>query len=134
MSAVPKMAPVVKDKKHVGFLHQLVCVICGRGGDLHVHHLRRGQTRRGQYKAGDNEGLPLCPCHHNIGDASLHGQERFGVSELEYFRLHKIPAPVALATALHRHSGDYAACMDLIETARLSGPFVSSPNMGTDSQ
>lgn len=122
MTACPKMAPRIDDPKHVGFLHQLVCVICGRHGDLHVHHLRRGKTRRGQYKAGDNEGLPLCPCHHNIGDESLHGQERFGVSEMEYFRQHGIEDPVALATELYLRSGDYETCMAAIEAAHISAP------------
>lgn len=117
MNAVPKMATRIASPKHLGFLHQLCCAICG-ALEVHVHHLRRGLTRRGQYRASDSEGLPLCPCHHNMGDQSLHGQERFGVDELAYLRTNGIPDPVGLVAALFRHTGDYVTCMSLIEEYR----------------
>lgn len=117
MVAVPKMAPRIDSPKHVKFLHQLVCVICG-APEVHVHHLRRGLTRRGQYRAGDNEGLPLCPCHHNMGDESLHGRERFGEQEMEYLAARGIADPIGLTAALFANTGNYDACMDIIAAAR----------------
>lgn len=118
-SSLAKLPPRIVDKKHVAFLHQLPCVLCG-ALEVHVHHLRRASSRRGQYKSGDDACLPLCPLHHNMGDQSLHGQEGEGVKEAQYFRLHGLADPYGLAPALYEHSGDYVACVRLIEESRAS--------------
>lgn len=115
---LPKIQ-VIEDPKHVRFAHQLECVICG-GPAEHFHHLRRAKSRRGQYKAGDNHGLPLCCWHHNIGADSLHGQEQFGVTEPEYFERNGIADPYGLADGIYDHTGDHETCIELIRGSRNS--------------
>lgn len=116
MTLIPKIE-YVKDPKHVSFCHQLVCVICGNP-EVHFHHLMRGKTRRGQYKAADNEGIPLCACHHNLGPESLHEVIKHGIDELEYMKMNGVPNPYGLASDLYASTGDYAECMALIEQHR----------------
>ena len=113
----PKQAPAIKDAKHTGFIHELVCVICGNP-EVQQHHLLRGRTRRGQYRAGDNESLPMCARHHNVGPDALHEMIKHGIDEPEFFALHGIKDYVGLSDAIYVNSGDYEACMALIEGAR----------------
>lgn len=113
---IPKIEHIT-DPKHVKFAHQLGCVICG-APEVHFHHLRRAKSRRGQYRSGDNDGLPLCPRHHNYGEGSLHDSEKLGIAEPEYFAMHGINDPYGLARDIHANTGDYEACTHLIQQAR----------------
>ena len=114
--AIPKIAHS-EDANHVKFSHQLVCVICGNP-EVHYHHLMRAKSRRGQYRSSGRDGLPLCPRHHNIGPESLHERIAKGEDELEYFQNRGIAEPHQLAADLHDNTGDYSACMAIIEGAR----------------
>jgi hypothetical protein len=132
--AFPKIAHT-DDAKHVRFSHQLVCVICGNP-EVHYHHLMRAKSRRGQYRSSGRDGLPLCPCHHNVGPESLHERIAKGEDEPEFFARHGINDPYGLAADLHAHTGDYEACMAIIASAKSSvsetAPAVENTNRASD--
>lgn len=104
----------IEDPEHISFEHQLVCVVCGNP-EVHVHHLMRSPSRRGQRKSGSNHSLPLCFRCHNGSKESVHLS---AIPEPEWFALHGIHDPVGLAENLYALTGDYEACMEIIASAK----------------
>lgn len=78
------------DRKHMGRVAELGCVICRRMGfgptPAEVHHIRTG-VGAGR-RADDDRTIPLCYEHHR-GALGIHGMGRkafergYGVTELE---------------------------------------------------
>lgn len=62
-----------KDKERFDKLKRIGCIAChkkGRFTDPVIHHIRKhtGLSLRPKH----TETIPLCPFHHNMGNASVH--------------------------------------------------------------
>ena len=58
-------------RKHLGRVAELACVVCGAHG-VHVHHVREGQGMA--QRASDWLTVPLCPACHT-GPRGIHGDK-----------------------------------------------------------
>lgn len=111
-------------KKHLKFIDELPCVICG-GWATHHHLLRVSKEyltpMEGQEglmfpkvkskgmgtKSDDRFCLPVCHKHH--AEAHRYGNDK------AYFQHHGIEKPEAFALALWRISGDNKKAMDFFK-------------------
>lgn len=85
-----KRAPTAAEKRHMGRVAALGCVLCDHLGygttPAQVHHIREGQGA-GQ-RASNFLTVPLCPEHHQ-GKTGLHGlgtnafERTYKLSELD---------------------------------------------------
>ncbi len=112
-------------QKHLKFIDDLCCCVCGSTQNITHHHLLRVDK---QYltpttgteglmfpkvkskgmgtKSDDRFCLPVCPrCH---AEAHRYGNDK------EYFKQHKINDPEELALVLWKMSGCYDKAMDLM--------------------
>lgn len=112
-----------RDKKHLGFIATLPCVVpgCGRH-PVHVAHIRyacaqEGATLTGKAtKPDDWRVLPLCPAHHLWGPQAQHQTH-----EETFWRACNIN-PYGLARALYHFSGQHDHAVFLIKHATLIFP------------
>ncbi len=106
--------PRVEDRKHIAFLHQLYCIICGRP-DPDAAHVRAPSPRHNKRLTGKGEKpsdcwtLPLCREHHD---------EQHRGRELAFWDRYEVD-PFATSTALFEVSGDYEAAMQIIRRANV---------------
>ena len=105
--AVPKAPKRIVDKAHSDFLHTLPCCLTGTRQQIIQHHILRAPSRKGG-RAGDNHSLPMSDVLHKI----LHDKEG---NELRFFAKYGIKDPVRLAERLYENTGDYAACIQILE-------------------
>jgi DNA recombination protein Rad52 len=84
----------VRDKKHIAFVAQQPCAICGRS-PAQSHHLRHAQPRAMGLKVSDEYVVPLCNIHHrSLHDAG--NEERWWIDQKQ--------EPLALASELWARS------------------------------
>lgn len=109
--------PRERDKDHLGYIHELHCLVCG-ARPVEAAHLRSPAPRYGkkatgmQEKPHDKWTVPLCAGHHRTDPDSLHN-----VGEEAFFARHRID-PFLVATALHNSTGDVEAGMQIIREAK----------------
>lgn len=99
------------DVKHLAFIRSLPCVASAADNMIRfgciAHHITLGRYRMGR-KAGDDMTVPLLPSRHNVHPGSLHE-----VGERVFWAVLGIDA-IGLARELYQHTGDYAACTQII--------------------
>ena len=94
----------IRDRDHVRFVAQQICLICGRA-PCDAHHLRFAQNRALGRKVSDEFTVPLCRGHHR--EVHRHGDEaawwsNAGIDPLRHARdlwLKTRPLPAALDDA-----------------------------------
>jgi hypothetical protein len=108
----PKAEKPLDHKAHLRFQHELPCSVPNcNASEVQVHHLLRVESRHGQYRAGDQDTVPLCYRHHII---DLHQGEG---SEGGFEKRHGIKlAP--LAKQLFANTGDFDKCLEILESAK----------------
>lgn len=100
--------PRIKNEKHLAFIRELPCCVCGDNTATEAAHIRSGSPRYGkeypglQEKPDDKWVLPLCGKHH---------REQHSTHELVWWDRYSID-PFVLALTLYAHTGD-------VETAEL---------------
>ena len=92
MVACPKAPKPIKSKKHLAFVRQQPCCICGRVG-VSAHHLigyygEDGPISGKGMKAGDEWAVPLCYEHHQ-GQSGLHNNG----NEQEFLKVYGVDGP-----------------------------------------
>ena len=103
------------DAGHLKNVRLLPCLACGRG-PVQAHHLLKNgeQKTRGIRRNADQWAVPLCMnCHDPNYPGSLHHSG----DEVKWFSGRGIDQ-IAVAEALWRRRGDYAAMKLVIERAR----------------
>lgn len=58
------------------------CLICGKKGFLHVHHVFGGRNRKKSEKYGMK--VYLCPDHHNMSEKGVHFDPLLDLSVKKY--------------------------------------------------
>lgn len=112
--------PRVRDEKHLRFIRDLPCLICGTNQDIHAAHIRAARARWGKTETGagqkpdDAWTVPLCGDHHVWGSDAQHTR-----GEMAWWGERGID-PFVIALALYKHSkgGDRDAALMVIEMAR----------------
>jgi len=96
-------------RDHLGFIRSLACPVYPEEGPVEAHHLLRGDRSRGMgRRAADRYAIPLSArAHRELHDA---GDEEAWLAERGIDGR-------ALAAALWRISGDYAAGMRILGRA-----------------
>lgn len=59
-----KRAATSEEKKHMGNVAQMPCLVCGARST--VHHVTAKSDRMGRYSRCNKRVVPLCPRHHQI--------------------------------------------------------------------
>ena len=86
MSELRQREPREKDKKHLDWIRQQPCCICGRI-DTEAAHIRTASLAHGKQHTGmaekpsDKWTLPLCNYHH---------REQHGMNELAFWKAYNI--------------------------------------------
>lgn len=102
------------DEKHLGFIRQCPCVICGDDTTTEAAHIRFHDLRADKRMVSINEKpddrwtIPLCGRHH---------REQHEGNERTFWREAGID-PVFVAMALYLVSGDHAAGQRIIGANR----------------
>jgi len=66
---IPKRPKPWRSAAYLAFVRIFACLKCSAPPPSEAHHILRGDTRRGQYRAGDDETVPLCrKCHSELHD------------------------------------------------------------------
>jgi hypothetical protein len=98
--------PRQKDQKHLEFVRQLPCVICGDDCTVEAAHVRYHDEAHGKRQCGmgekpdDKWALPLCgQCH----------REQHAISERVWW-LQQSRDPIKLAMAIYLNTGDHMTC------------------------
>jgi hypothetical protein len=97
--------PRQHDEKHLAFLRQLPCVVCGNNIETEAAHIRMADNRAAKRPAGMQEksddcwAVPLCGQHH---------RQQHETSERKFWERAGID-PIFTALALWRVSGDHEA-------------------------
>lgn len=86
----------VSGKKHLAWIRTLPCVICGKWGPNHPHHLMRGVSRGMGMRAEDRFVIPLCHIDHD----KLHANG----DEISFLSILPMDA-IELADELYSRSG-----------------------------
>ena len=68
---MPKKNATAKEKRYMGRVAELGCLVCG--SPAQIHHIREGQGIA--MKASNFLVIPLCYMHH-LGDFSIHNSKR----------------------------------------------------------
>lgn len=106
--------PREHDEKHLAFIRQLPCLICGDSTSTEAAHVSMADNRADKRYVGTSEkaddcwALPLCGAHHR--DQHTVGEKRFwdfGVID-----------PIFVCLALWRVSGDCEAGERIIRAAQ----------------
>ena len=94
---IPK-EEIIRDKKHLKKVKQLLCVLCQQG-PCDAHHLTRARKSGMGLKVGDNYTIPLCRSHHR----QLHDHQD---GEIEFFhdRGKKYGELIKLALLLYKRN------------------------------
>ncbi len=106
--------PRQHDNKHLDFIRELPCCICGNNTSTEAAHIRYQDARAAkryvgkQEKPDDRWAIPLCGMCH---------REQHNMSEREFWKDMK-QDPIFLALALFSVSGDYASGVQIIEANR----------------
>lgn len=71
------------EKRHLGRIAAMPCIICKRRGPSTVHHVRHKITRSGTFARDHRRVVPLCPeCHqHDHGKESVERVHEAGIHE-----------------------------------------------------
>jgi hypothetical protein len=106
--------PRVKDDKHLAFIRDLPCCICGDNTTTEAAHLRSGSYRYGKPPTGGSEKpsdrwtIPLCGRHH---------RQQHSMQETVFWEENRID-PYILAMSLHGISGDHEMASHILERQR----------------
>lgn len=113
MTALRQRQPRIQNEKHLRFIRQLPCCICG-ARDVHAAHLRMSSAKHGKFNPGvgakpdDFWVTPLCAGHHvDFPDA------QHAIGEPAFWEIHQID-PFKLALSLWEVSGDLEAAQSII--------------------
>lgn len=68
------------EKKYMGEIASLGCVICGSPAE--IHHIRQGQGM--SQRASNFLVIPLCPHHHRLGGHGESIHQGQGMFEMRY--------------------------------------------------
>lgn len=102
--------PRQHDEKHLSFVRQLPCVICGDNTTTEAAHVRSGNLDYGKHSTGmaskpsDKWAVPLCGRHH---------REQHECNELAWWSDYR-KDPFALCTKLWAVSGDHEMAEEII--------------------
>jgi hypothetical protein len=107
-------APRRHDRRHLGFVAQLPCLVSGTPGPSECAHIRFGDAVHGkpatgmQEKPGDMWVVPLCAELHRLNDDAQHN-----FNERAWWQGHGID-PLTVASELYACSGNLSAMEDVI--------------------
>jgi hypothetical protein len=113
--------PRQHDEKHLAFIRQLPCVVCGNNTQTEAAHIRYGFPRAGKRPTGKGEKpdddftVPLCNVHHN---------SQHVVGEMNFWGATGID-PILVALALCRVSGDTERGEEIVQS---NAPAFSEEN------
>ncbi len=100
---VRQRQPRMKDEKHLKFVRQLPCVVCGNDIETEAAHVRAADPSIGKLNSGigakpdDCFVLPLCGEHHR-------SQHKYG-DEIEWWQIMRVD-PIKVALRLYSVTGD----------------------------
>ncbi len=103
--------PREHDEKHLAFVRQLPCVVCGDDTTTEAAHIRMRDRRIGKVESGigakpdDCFVVPLCGRHH---------REQHGMNERQFWKKH-VRDPIVIGLRLHSLSGDHAAACRVLD-------------------
>ncbi|WP_370194272.1 MULTISPECIES: hypothetical protein [Aurantimonas] len=106
-----------EDPKHLAFLRTLPSVVSGAYG-VEACHLRAASPKHRKQSTGkgrkpdDRFCLPLTPAEH---------RQQHSMNELEFWRIHGIDDPFAIALALYAVTGNEAEALKVIMFAGARG-------------
>jgi hypothetical protein len=99
---VRQRLPRIENAKHLAFIRQLPCLVCGDNTATEAAHIRFGHALAWKRDVGKSEKpddcwtLPLCGAHH---------REQHEGNERNFWMTHEID-PIFVALALWRVTGD----------------------------
>ncbi|HZS57591.1 MAG TPA: DUF968 domain-containing protein [Bryobacteraceae bacterium] len=110
------MIPRVRSQKHLSFIRELPCCICGNGTTVEAAHIRFTDLRAAKNNPGigakpsDTFVCPLCNTHHR--EQHAYGDEK------KWWAQYGID-PIFVSLALWHASGDHEAGLQIIGAAQL---------------
>jgi 5-methylcytosine-specific restriction endonuclease McrA len=109
--------PRVNDKKHLAFIRQLSCIVCGNDVETEAAHIRYADRAAGKPYVGKSEKpddrwtVPLCGgCHRK--------QHSYPGGEEDFWKHHAEIDPIRAAMALSFWSGDWEYCEEIVGAYR----------------
>jgi len=106
----------IRDKKHLKWIRELPCVICGEMG-CDAAHIRINSHAGGGRKPADNRVLPLCS-YRSPEDIGCH-RKQHNTSEVKfYYPFGGWERAVILAKSLYEVTGDTSKALELIRRFR----------------
>jgi 5-methylcytosine-specific restriction endonuclease McrA len=109
--------PRVNDKKHLAFIRQLSCIVCGNDIETEAAHIRYADRTAGKRYVGKSEKpddrwtVPLCGgCHRK--------QHSYPGGEEHFWKHHAEIDPIRAAMALSFWSGDLEYCEEIVGACR----------------
>lgn len=111
--------PRIEEPKHIKFIQEQACVICGWDVGVDAAHLKAGNHEYGKDPAGtqrpsDCWTTPLCRKHHS---------EQHSMGEIRWWNTYGIRDPWRLCKRLYEASGDHEAAAEILRQYR---PRVAS--------
>lgn len=106
--------PRQHDEKHLAFIRQLPCLICGNDIETQAAHIRFADDKAGKRYVGKQEKpddiwtIPLC--------GKCHAHQHI-TNEREFWNMADID-PIRVAAVLALHTGDYQAGVEIVSANR----------------